>query len=164
MRWSPSGSTLQFSPVGYELCWNTWASPPPPGIGSRKFHIQGGWSSKPSQRFSLDPESSADTRDQLSGPLAVMLLPMPPGRPSHRGSIATSIGCRIPSTTSCPTGRRINSRPMKVRKDIPRIEMVHHQDMMVELSTLYWPLSERSSLSAANCETQTPPSEGTRGW
>jgi hypothetical protein len=26
----------------------------------------GGWSSRPSQRFSLDPKSSADTRDQLS--------------------------------------------------------------------------------------------------
>jgi hypothetical protein len=43
-----------------------------------------------SQRFSSDSESSADTRDQLSGPLTAMLLLMPPGRPSHHGSIATS--------------------------------------------------------------------------
>jgi hypothetical protein len=69
-------------------------------------------SSKPSQRFSLDPESSADTRDQLLGPLTAMLLQKPPGRPSHHGSVAISIGCRTLSTTSCPTGRGINSRPM----------------------------------------------------
>jgi hypothetical protein len=34
------------------------------------------------------------------------------GRPSHRGSVATRVSCRTPSTTSCSTGRRINSRPM----------------------------------------------------
>jgi hypothetical protein len=83
-----------------------------PGTGSRKSHIQGEWSSKPSQRSSLDPESFADTRDQLSGPLAAMLLLMLPGRPSHHGSAATRVGCRTPSTTSCPIGRRINSRLM----------------------------------------------------
>jgi hypothetical protein len=97
--------------AGFELCWSTWASPPLPGIGSRKSRIEGRWSSKPSQRFSTDPESSADTRDQLSGPLAVILLPMPPGRPSHRGSVATSVGCKTLSTISCSTGRMINSRP-----------------------------------------------------
>jgi hypothetical protein len=83
-----------------------------PGIGSRKSCIQGGWSSKPSQRSSSDPESFADTRDQLSGPLAATLLLMQPGRPSHRVSVATRVGCRTPSTTSCPTGRSINSRHM----------------------------------------------------
>jgi hypothetical protein len=62
--------------------------------------------------FFSDPESSADTRDQLSGPLAATLLLMPPCRPSHHGSIATRVGCRTLSTTSCPTGRRINSRLM----------------------------------------------------
>jgi hypothetical protein len=31
---------------------------------------------------------------------------------SHCGSIGTRVGCRTPSTTSCPTGRGINSRPM----------------------------------------------------
>jgi hypothetical protein len=87
------------------------ASPPLPGTGSRKSCIQDGWNSKPSQRFSLDPEYSADTRDPFSGPLVVMLLPMPPGRPSHRGSIATRVDCRTQCTTSCPTGRRINSMP-----------------------------------------------------
>jgi hypothetical protein len=44
--------------------------------------------------------------------LTAMLLLMPPSRSSHRGSIATSVGCITPSTTSYPTGRRINSRPM----------------------------------------------------
>jgi hypothetical protein len=42
---------------------HTWASQPPPGTGSRKSHVQGGWSSKPLQRSSSDPESSTDTRD-----------------------------------------------------------------------------------------------------
>jgi hypothetical protein len=111
MRWSPSGPKLRSSPAGFGLCWSTWASPPLLGIGPRKSRVQGGWSSRPSQRFSLDLESSADTRDQLSGPLAVMLLPMPPGRPSHHGSIATRVDCRTRFTTSCPTGRKIHSRP-----------------------------------------------------
>jgi hypothetical protein len=56
-------------------------------------------------------------------------------RPSHRGSIATRVGCRTRSTTSYPTGRRINSRPMGVKRDISWMEMVHHQDVAVELST-----------------------------
>jgi hypothetical protein len=68
--------------------------------------------SGPSQRFSLDPGSSVDTRDQPSGLHAAMLLPMPPGKPSHHGSVATRAGCRTRSTTSYPTGRWINSRPM----------------------------------------------------
>jgi hypothetical protein len=54
---------------------------------------------------------STDTRDQLSGLLTEMLLLMPPGRPSHRGSIAIRANCRTLSTTYCPTGRKINSRP-----------------------------------------------------
>jgi hypothetical protein len=134
MRWSPSGPKHQFSPAGFELCWSTWALPPPPGTGSRKSRIQGGWSSKPSQRSSSDPESFADTRDQLSGPLTAMLLLMPPGRPSHCGSVATRVGCRTPSTTSCPT-RRNQFKAYGVKRDIPRMEMVHHQDVTVELST-----------------------------
>jgi hypothetical protein len=67
--------------------------------------------SGPSQRFSLDSGSSADTRDQPSGLHAVMLLQMPPGKPSHHGSVAIGVGCKTRSTTSYPTGRRINSRP-----------------------------------------------------
>jgi hypothetical protein len=110
-RWSPSGLNLRSSPADFGPCWSTWASPPLPGTGSKKSRVQGGWSSRPSQRFSSDPRSSADTRDQLSGLLIVMLLLMPPGRPSHHGSITTRAGCRTQSTTSCPTGRKINSRP-----------------------------------------------------
>jgi hypothetical protein len=82
-----------------------------PGIGSRKSRVQGEWSSRPSQRFSSDPRSSADTRDQPSGLRAAMLLPMPPGRPSHHRSVATRAGCKTRSTTSYLTGRRINLRP-----------------------------------------------------
>jgi hypothetical protein len=119
MRWSPSGSKLQFSPTGFEIYWNTCASPPLPDTGSRKSHVWGGWSSKSPQRFSLDPKSSADTREQLLGHLTAMLLPMPPGKPSHRGSVAKRVSCRTPSTTSYPTGRRINSRPMGRRRISP---------------------------------------------
>jgi hypothetical protein len=46
-----------------------------------------------------------------SGLLAAMLLRMPPGRPSHHGSVTTRAGCRTRCTTCCPTGRKINSRP-----------------------------------------------------
>ncbi len=111
MRWSPSGLNLRSSPAGFGLCRSTWASPPLPGIGSRKSRVQGELSSRPSQRFSSDPGSSVDTRDQSSGLRAAMPLPMPPSRPSRRGSVATRAGCRTRSTTSYPTGRRINSRP-----------------------------------------------------
>jgi hypothetical protein len=39
------------------------------------------------------------------------VLPMPPGKPSHHGSVATRAGCRTRSTTSYRIGRRINSKP-----------------------------------------------------
>jgi hypothetical protein len=110
-RWSPSGLNLQSSPADFGLCWSTWASPPLPGTGSRKSRVQGEWSSRPSHRFSSDPGSSADTRDQPSGLRAAMLLPMPPGKPSHHGSVATRASCRTRSITSYLTRRRINSRP-----------------------------------------------------
>jgi hypothetical protein len=84
-----------------------------PRYQNKEVPRQGGWSSKPLLISSLDPESSADTRDQLSGPLATMLWLTAPGRPSPRGSIATRVCCRTPSTTSYPIGRRINSRPMR---------------------------------------------------
>jgi hypothetical protein len=51
-----------------------------------------------------------------------------------------------------------------VKRDIPRMEMVHHQDVVVELSTRLQTLSTRSRLFALSCETQTPPSEATGGW
>jgi hypothetical protein len=83
-----------------------------PRYRSRKSLVQDGWSSKLLQRSSSDLESSADTRDQLLGPLTVTLLLTLPGRPSHHGSVAIRLSCRTPSTTSYSTGRRINSRPM----------------------------------------------------
>jgi hypothetical protein len=153
MRWSPSGPKLRSSPAGFRLCWNIWASQPPLGTGSRKSHVQGGWSSKPLQRSSSDLESSADTRDQLSVPLTGTLLLTPPGKPSHGGSIATRVGCRTPSTTSCPTGRMIDSRPMGCRRISPRWRWC--------TTRLH---SERSSLYAPSRGTPMPPSEGTRGW
>jgi hypothetical protein len=83
-----------------------------PGTGSRKSRVQDGWSSKPSQRSSSGLESSADTRDQLLEHHAATLWLTLPSRPSPHGSVATRVGCRTPSTASCPIGRRINSRPM----------------------------------------------------
>jgi hypothetical protein len=35
------GLNLRSSPADFELCWSTWASPPLPGTGSRKSHVQG---------------------------------------------------------------------------------------------------------------------------
>jgi hypothetical protein len=105
------GPKLRSSLAGFGLCWSTWASLPLPDTGSRKSHIQGGWSLRPSQIFPSDPESSVDTREELLGLLTAILLLMPPGRPSHHGSIAIRPDCRTRSTTSCSIGRRINSRP-----------------------------------------------------
>jgi hypothetical protein len=49
-----------------------------------------------------------------------------------------------------------------VKKYIPRMEMVHHQDVTVELSTrLLVAQCEIETLSASSCRTQTPPSEAT---
>jgi hypothetical protein len=70
-------------------------------------------------------------KGQLSECLTATLWLMPPGKPSLHGSIATRVSYRTPSTASYLTGRRINSRPM----GCPRLEMVHHQDVTVELST-----------------------------
>jgi hypothetical protein len=54
-----------------------------------------------------------------------MLLLMPPGRPSHHGSVAIRVRYR----------KKDQFKAYGVRKDIPRMEMVHHQDATVELST-----------------------------
>jgi hypothetical protein len=35
------GLNLRSSPAGFKLCWSPWTSPPLPGIGSWKSHIQG---------------------------------------------------------------------------------------------------------------------------
>jgi hypothetical protein len=134
MRWSRSGPKLWSPPVGFRLYWNTWASQRPLGTGSRKSHVQGGWSSVPFQRSSSDPEPSTYTRDQLSGPLAVTVLLMPPGKPSSRGSVVTRVSCRTLSTTSYGV-KKDQFMAYGVKKEISRMEMVHHQDVTVELST-----------------------------
>jgi hypothetical protein len=128
-RWSPSGLNLRSSPADFGLCWSTWASPLLPGTRSRKSRIQGGWSSRLSQRFSSDLESSADTRDQLLGLLTAMLLLMPPGRPSHHGRLQNSVHYLLPYR------KKDQFKAYGVKSDIRRMEMVHHQDVMVELST-----------------------------
>jgi hypothetical protein len=51
-----------------------------------------------------------------------------------------------------------------VKRDIPLMEMVHHQDMAVELSAHLLTARTRSTVFALSCETQTPPSEATGGW
>jgi hypothetical protein len=111
-KWSPSGLKLWSPPAGFGLCWNTWASTLPPSTGSRKSRVQGGWSSRPSQRSSSALESSVGTRGQLLEHLTATLWLTPPSKPSLRGPIATRVGWRTPSTASYHTGRRINSRPM----------------------------------------------------
>jgi hypothetical protein len=70
-------------------------------------------SSRPSQRSSSEPDSSAGTRGQLSEHLAATLWLTPLGRPSLRGSVATGVDYRTPSIATYITGRRINSRPMR---------------------------------------------------
>jgi hypothetical protein len=62
-----------------------------------------------------------------------MLLPMPPSTPSPHGSIATRADCK---TGPLPPARKKDQfKAYGVKKDIPRMEMVHHQDVAVELST-----------------------------
>jgi hypothetical protein len=70
--------------------------------------------------------SSAGTRGQLSKRLVGMLLLTPPSRPSLHGSVATRIGCKALSTTSYLAGRRTSSRSLGVKKDVLRMDMVHH--------------------------------------
>jgi hypothetical protein len=55
------------------------------------------------------------------------------GRPSHHGSVATRAGCRVHYLL--PYRKKDQFKAYRVKKDIPRMEMVHHQDVAVELST-----------------------------
>jgi hypothetical protein len=48
-----------------------------------------------------------------------------------------------------------------VKKDIPQMEMVHHQDVAVELSTRLLTAQHEIELFVPSCEKQTPPSEAT---
>jgi hypothetical protein len=104
------------------------------GTRSRKSHIQDGWSSRPSQRSFSGPGSSTGTRGQLSERLTSMLWLTPPGRPLPHGSVATRADYRTPSTT--PTlSEEGPVQGLRGEEGCPRMEMVHHQDVMVELST-----------------------------
>jgi hypothetical protein len=80
------------------------------------------------QRSPSDPESSADTRDQLSGPLTATLLLMPPSRPSQRG-LQNNVHHVLLYR------KKDQFKAYGVKKDIPWMEMVHHRDVTVELST-----------------------------
>jgi hypothetical protein len=57
---------------------------------------------------------------------------MPPGRPSLLGAITTRMNCRTLSTTSYLSERKFKASGVK--KNVPRMDMVHHQDVTVELS------------------------------
>jgi hypothetical protein len=48
-----------------------------------------------------------------------------------------------------------------VKKDIPWMEMVHHQDVVVELSTRLLPAQHEIETLCARCEKRMPPSEAT---
>jgi hypothetical protein len=136
MRWSPLGSKLQFSPTGFKLYWSTWASPSLPGTGSRKSRVQGGWSSKPSQRFFF---FGSRVLCQHKGPAF---------RTSRSIAIADAAWQAITSWVRSnkhqlqnsvhyllPYRKKDQFKAYEVKKDIPRMEMVHHQDVTVELST-----------------------------
>jgi hypothetical protein len=79
----------------------------------------------------------------------VMLLPMPPGRPSHHGSIATRAGCRTRSTTSYLTGRRINSRPTGWKRIFPGWRWYTTRMWWWSWALVCWPLSTRLRLFVA---------------
>jgi hypothetical protein len=65
----------------------------------------------------------------------MMLLPMPPGRPSP--SWVRSNKSRLQNSVHylLPYRKKDQFKAYEVKKDIPRMEMVHHQDVAVELST-----------------------------
>jgi hypothetical protein len=64
-----------------------------------------------------------------------MLLLMLPGRPSPHGFVATRADCRTRVHYLLPYRKKDQFKAYGVKKDIPRMEMVHHQDVAVELST-----------------------------
>jgi hypothetical protein len=63
-----------------------------------------------------------------------MLWLMPPGRPSLLGVIARRMNCRTPSTAST-LAKKDKFKASGAKKDVPGMDMVHHQDVTVELST-----------------------------
>jgi hypothetical protein len=58
---------------------------------------------------------------------------MPPGRPSLLGVVVTRMNYRTPSTASY-LRKKDKFKASRVKKDVPKMDMVHHQDVMVELS------------------------------
>jgi hypothetical protein len=96
---NPSVLKLWYPPIGFVLCWDTWASPPPLDTESRESRVQGGWHSKSLQRSSPGPGSSAGTRGQPSELLSVMLWITPPVRPSLIRAVEIRMSYRTPSTT-----------------------------------------------------------------
>jgi hypothetical protein len=64
-----------------------------------------------------------------------------------------------------PYKKKDRFKAYEVKRDIPRMEMVHHQDVAVELSArLLTAQREIERLFALSCEKRTPPSEATWGW
>jgi hypothetical protein len=129
-RWSPSGPKLWSSPACFGLCWSTWASPPLPDTGSRKSRVQGiaeiFFGSRvlcrhkgPAFRTSRSDAVADDTRDQLSGSRVR----------SNKSRLQNSVHYLLPYR------KKDRFKAYRVERDIPRMEMVHHQDVAVELST-----------------------------
>jgi hypothetical protein len=99
----------------------------------------------PHLRSSPGLGSSAGTRGQPLEHLSVMLWLMLPGKPSllepSQQGWATEL--RPPPPASAKEGQ---VQGLWVKNDVPRMEMVYHQEMMVELST---------RLLAAQCEIES---------
>jgi hypothetical protein len=124
MRWSPSGLNLQSSPAVFGLYWSTWASP------------RSGW-----VEFKAIAEIFFGSRVlcQHKGPAF---------RTSHSDAVVDAawqaITLWVRSNKSrlqmsvhylLPYRKKDQFMAYGVKRDIPRMEMVHHQDVAVELST-----------------------------
>jgi hypothetical protein len=112
MKGNPSVLMPRSPSVGFMLCWDTWASPPPQDTRSRVSRVQGEWNSRKLQRSFPDPRSSTGTRGQPLEHLSVMLWLTPSDRPSLLGAVAIGMSYRTPSTASCLSKRRTSSRPL----------------------------------------------------
>jgi hypothetical protein len=146
MRWSPSGSKLQSSPVGLGLCLE---------------HL--GITTAPRYRIKEVPHLGRvefrDTTEIFFGSRVLCRHKGPAFRASHGDVVADAAWQAITSWVRSNKSRLQNSmhhllpyrkkdqfKACGVKKDIPRMEMVHHQDVTVELST---------HLLAAQCEIET---------
>jgi hypothetical protein len=133
-RWSPLGLNLRSSPVDFGLCWSTWASPPLPGTRSRK-----------SRSGRVEFKAIAEI---FLGSRVLCRHKEPAFRTSHNDAVADAAWQAITSWVRSIKSQLQNSvhyllpyrkkdqfKAYGVKRDIPRMEVVHHQDVTVELST-----------------------------